>query len=203
MSGSAARKPSGPPSTTNPSRRSVTITPPARRPASSTTTSAPERRSSRAAARPASPRPPPPPSSYPRPRRRRRVRHFRHRGDEKGVVVQRRGTLEPDPQPLGELPIRDVHVVEHLDMVAHESYGDDENGMTARAGQLGEHDGGVGAEPRFRGGAGALVGEPPRAEPRPPGHGGGAGAQLLRVGVAGREDALGKAVRREDHVHRL
>src|SRR5881396_805531 len=40
-SGAAARNPSGPPSTTNPSRRSVTITPPARRSLSSSVTAPP------------------------------------------------------------------------------------------------------------------------------------------------------------------
>src|SRR5207245_7459350 len=61
----------------------------------------------------------------------------------------------------------------------------------------------LGPEPRFRRRARALKREVPRGEPRPPGDRSRADAQLGRVLVATRQDALGKAVRGEEHLHRL
>ena len=73
----------------------------------------------------------------------------------------------------------------------------------ALSGELRHERSRLGPEPRFRRRARALKREVPRGEPRPPGDRSRADAQLGRVLVATRQDALGKAVRGEEHLHRL
>src|SRR5947209_2199713 len=68
--------------------------------------------------------------------------------------------LEPGAQPRRQPAVRDVHVVQHLDMIAHESDRDDEE-VLARGGELGDDGARLGPEPWLWCGTGALVREAP------------------------------------------
>src|SRR5438132_5585470 len=84
------------------------------------------------------------------------------------IVVQGRGALEPHPEPSGELTVHHVHVVQHLDVIAYEPDGNDEERPATLPGEL-RHDGArLGAEPRLGCGSRALVGDAPRGEPGAP-----------------------------------
>ncbi len=73
----------------------------------------------------------------------------------------------------------------------------------APGGELGHHGAHVGAEPRLRRGAGALVREAPLGQPDQRRDRGGAGLELVGVGVTQRTDPLGETVRGKEHLHRF
>src|SRR5205807_2461814 len=76
---------------------------------------------------PPGPHPPPPPwRSQPSPAGGGVVGDLRDRGHEQRVVVEGRRAFETHAQAPGEPPVHDVHVVEHLDVVAHEPDGNDQ-----------------------------------------------------------------------------
>src|SRR6266566_677194 len=162
-SGSPARNPSGPPSTTNPSTCSVAMIPPARRSLSRMLTSHPPARvSSHAAASPAMPAPAtttftPPPSSL----SCRVTDDVGDCRDQPRAVIERGCALELNADTFGERLILDVDIVEDLDVITDEADRHEQHALTSYPGQVGNDFASIWTQPGVCRGAGALIGDMP------------------------------------------
>jgi hypothetical protein len=121
------------------------------------------------------------------------------RGNEEGVVIERRGARVGEAGLRRDLRHFDVEVVEDLEVVGHEADGADHDRIRVTVGgELAHELADVGPEPRLGGPARALPGHEPLLDPGGLGHQAGRLCQLLGIGVAGPADALGQGVRGEE-----
>src|SRR5690554_4006553 len=189
-----ATKLSGPASTTNPSTCSVRTLPPRRCEASTIATSTPAWRRWWAATSPVTP--PPTTTTGPISDTCHGFGHDVAQGvDQGGMVVEAAAAVEFDPDLVGVLAVLDVVVVQSLDVVGDEPDRVDHHRRCAPCLQLVHHVLHRRPEPRLASGCRhALVGDVPVGEAEAGSHLAGGGGQLVDVGVALVDHALGQAV---------